>query len=546
MSKRKKSKGKAKPQHTGTLPHGLDPTRPNPRNGMATHGLSLDDAIAAGRYMASKWLRWFTGALYALAVRQADVGTMAVTKDGIMLVDPCVKTWPIEWIAFGMLHEIGHWLRDHWDRGKAIGAEPGVWNLAGDLALNSEYHEARITVPEWALLPDRPEITAGCIFGPFLPIVLHFNPWVIDDLTLEHGETQEAYYAKLRDVIERVQLPAGAGGSSGKDDTEGDADGSSGGDGDEDDAEGQGDDDGPSGAGWTPGQGNGPQVVGRGHCGSCAGNPVDGEPGDDDPYRRSRAERENLKRQAAEEIRREGQAGRGNIPGGWSRWANDTLQTPVVPWGQKVARISRGAVTNVAGIGARTYARPSRRQAIYGWGDGTPIFSASVKTIPVVEVDVDTSGSMGQSELVDCASELAGILRTLNAPINFVAIDAEIHEAKPVASWREAVAMFTGGGGTDFRPAFERLRKMPKRKRPHLLIFMTDGGGPAPSVPVPGVQVIWLLVGAHAQKPWTCDDADGWNSTGSVAFGEFVFVDPDVEQRVLRQEMEAIDDADAA
>ncbi len=56
-----------------------------------------------------------------------------------------------------------------------------------------------------------------------------------------------------------------------------------------------------------------------------------------------------------------------------------------------------------------------------------------------------------------------------------------------------------GGGGTNFIPVFEELKKL--RRPPEVLVFATDGCGPAPQVQPPGMSVIWLGIGPYKQKP---------------------------------------------
>lgn len=51
------------------------------------------------------------------------------------------------------------------------------------------------------------------------------------------------------------------------------------------------------------------------------------------------------------------------------------------------------------------------------------------------------------------------------------------------------------------RPAFDALLRRPTERRPHIIVFATDGFGPAPITAPRDVLVIWLLVGAQAVRP---------------------------------------------
>ena len=56
-----------------------------------------------------------------------------------------------------------------------------------------------------------------------------------------------------------------------------------------------------------------------------------------------------------------------------------------------------------------------------------------------------------------------------------------------------------GRGGTDFRPALARAAKL--QPRPSLVIYLTDGYGPAPNHAPLGMEVIWCLVGEQTKEP---------------------------------------------
>jgi predicted metal-dependent peptidase len=119
--------------------------------------------------------------------------------------------------------------------------------------------------------------------------------------------------------------------------------------------------------------------------------------------------------------------------------------------------------------------------------------------VPRVALVVDTSGSMGSREIEDALTEARGILEAVGAEVTFVACDADVHELRPVSTVRDAMRLLKGGGGTDFRPAFEALSAV--KPRPEVVIFATDGYGPAPHVQPPGMNTIWLLVGGNKNPP---------------------------------------------
>jgi len=256
--------------------------------------------------------------------------------------------------------------------------------------------------------------------------------------------------------------------------------------------------------------------VGAGACGSCAGHATDGEPpdqGDASPGHSDavRIKVQQITAQAVQQAAERGPAG--SVPAGLARWAGSLLAPPQVPWRAKLARVVRGVVT---ATGARatdsSYARPHRRQAGLGFGGGVPVLTRPVYRVPNVLVAIDTSGSMGDEELRTAASELSGVLSAVRG-VTFMACDCAVHEQKKVTTMSEALALFTGGGGTSFYPIFSAVAEM--KSKPNVVIVLTDGGGSAPASAPPGVTVIWVLVGRYQCKP---------DFAGGQPFGEFIEV----------------------
>lgn len=240
--------------------------------------------------------------------------------------------------------------------------------------------------------------------------------------------------------------------------------------------------------------------AGGGYCGSCAGRPLPNEPDGSDPDGRTEGEQERSLREVAEDIQRVAAArGIGSIPAALRRWADEALAPPVVPWRKKLAQLARRAVAWRPGAVDHRYDAPSRRQAGIGYGVGRPVLPRLRAPVPRVALVIDTSGSMGSAEIADCLGEAKGVLEAVGAELEFCACDAAVHELRPVADIRAMAALLKGGGGTDFRPAFEALAT--RKPRAEVVIFATDGYGPAPELPPAGMHTIWLLVGGNEQPP---------------------------------------------
>lgn len=255
-----------------------------------------------------------------------------------------------------------------------------------------------------------------------------------------------------------------------------------------------------------------------GKCGSGAGNKVLGEVDASHPAARSPAAITAIVKQAALAVAQE-QREHGNIPDGLLRDVQAILAPPKVPWSRVLQRKIRAAVGRRLGAVDFGFHALSRRQGALSTilGSSAPILPKLFAPELLVEVVIDTSGSMGARELAACLRETQGVLRAVGAKIRFTAIDAIIQSEKELTNLDQALTLLKGGGGTDFRPLFERLPRRPKSKRPQIVVFMTDGFGPAPETPPKDVHVIWLLIGEEACRPFK-------NTTQHIDWGDAVYI----------------------
>lgn len=474
----------------------------------------LNVKISVARKKACDAYPYFTQALLDLVmVPLANLGTYATSRNSVCYWCPvCTMLWTDEEIAGALVHEAGHIMRDHHGRCEAhCGCEMSrEFNVAGDLENNRSIVLGPLKLPGDPLLPEK--------FG--LP----------DDLLAE--EYVDLMRKRAREEGDQP------GDDQGDEQQEGGDQGDQGGD-DGDDGDQGGGDDGDQGGGQG-GEGGGDQgdqggegdqggiesggpgdlqlPPGSGHCGGCAGNPVEGEP-ESHPAERSDDEIEATRQAVAKKIAEHvAKNGRGSVPGGWDVWAEQQLRPPTVPWQQILLRLARFAVAHQQGANEYRYDRPSRRQASLGYGPGAPIQPRLRSPVPDVLFAVDTSGSMGTDELTHVLSEFSGLIKTINAEVGFCAIDSQVHTMQTVRTLDEAKQLMKGGGGTSFVPLFEQVRTM--RRKPAVLIVATDGCGPAPAIQPHGVRVVWLLVGPYQRKPW----AEGGHYDGEIRWGDFVEV----------------------
>lgn len=419
--------------------------------------------FAAGRIKACSLMPYFSTAVMGLVpYEMPGFGTLGVTARAVLIWDPDLsKKWTVEQLAWVLLHEVGHYLREHSARRERLGADPDLWNIAGDAEINDDLVAAGAQFPVLEAGDGVPPELVGKPGG--------ITPKLIG---CSDGKLCEEYYEHLRQ-----KQRSGKGGSG--------------------QGEGQGI------AGLPP-----PGGTSKG-CGSGAGKPVsEAEQQVPAHLGKSAAEQKRIQRSVAEAVRKEAAKGRGTLPAGLRRWAEEVLGTPQVPWQQTLARLVRNAVAFRPGAGDYRYDRPSRRQGAFGYGPGSPVFPALRQPVPSVSVIVDTSGSMGGGDLLVALEETKGVLAAVGANATFIACDAAVHEVKRVRTVKEAAALLKGGGGTDMRPAIEAAQQ--GRPRPEVIVVMTDGdiGDPGPA---PAANVVWVCIGKSG----------GF----SPAFGQVVFVE---------------------
>jgi hypothetical protein len=104
---------------------------------------------------------------------------------------------------------------------------------------------------------------------------------------------------------------------------------------------------------------------------------------------------------------------------------------------------------------------------------------------PTVMVVIDTSASLSPDMLAMIAAELDHLARSHTVMV--VECDAVVHA---VYRYRGRLDKVHGRGGTDLRPPFAPA--ILRRVHPDVVVYFTDGYGPAPQV-APAMPVIWCL-----------------------------------------------------
>jgi len=175
--------------------------------------------------------------------------------------------------------------------------------------------------------------------------------------------------------------------------------------------------------------------------------------------------------------------GIGNTPGGDHYDVRD-VQRGHLDW----RRLLRRYVGQILQVRA-TFSRPSRR-----FPNLVGIVPGKCRRCerPRVMAIIDTSGSVTPKLLELISSELTILARHYTVLV--IECDAVVHA---VYEYRCPLKDVHGGGGTDFRPPLEStfLRK----HRPDLVVYFTDGLGPAPHR-TPRVPLVWCLT-PGGQRP---------------------------------------------
>lgn len=200
----------------------------------------------------------------------------------------------------------------------------------------------------------------------------------------------------------------------------------------------------------------------------------------------SALEQEAIRRAVAEAARRCGTA-----PGHWREWAEVVLQPPKVPWEREL----RGAVRRLYGLGAdadeATYARPARRRL------PNVVLPGREHAAPHVAVVLDSSGSVGTAEWSRALSELGGILRTLDCPVEVYVVDTEVQWHGWVDGGRVQDVPLEGRGGTDMSRGLAEA----EAARPAVIVVVTDGLTPWPDRK-PRARVVVVLTGPGSAPSW--------------------------------------------
>jgi len=191
--------------------------------------------------------------------------------------------------------------------------------------------------------------------------------------------------------------------------------------------------------------------------------------------------------------------GIGSVSGHLARWAGD-LTDPKVDWRQELATLVRHATADAMGASDYRYRRPSRRQSAFP----DIVLPSLRQPVPNVAVVVDTSGSMRGHDLGIALAEVNGILNATgtNRQCTVLSVDAQVQACRKVFHADQVVVK--GGGGTNMGRGIAGASTL--TPRPDVVIVLTDGHTPWPTIPPYGMRVVIGLICHY----WNVPETPSW------------------------------------
>ena len=179
----------------------------------------------------------------------------------------------------------------------------------------------------------------------------------------------------------------------------------------------------------------------------------------------------------------------GDLPAGLERWVERML-SPRLDWRQLLGRF-------IQALARCDYAwMPPNRRYLH---QGLYLPSMRSTDLPEVVVAVDTSGSVAPGEMDQFAAELSAILETCAQTVHLLYCDSRVARVETLNRQDLPLSLTAqGGGGTDFRPAFDWVKD--QGLSPLCMIYLTDlACNRYPQSP--GYPVLWAHMGAVGQTP---------------------------------------------
>jgi len=178
----------------------------------------------------------------------------------------------------------------------------------------------------------------------------------------------------------------------------------------------------------------------------------------------------------------------GKLPASLQRLLGPAMK-PRVDWRSPLRRYVQEVTT-----ADYSWTRPNRRYLPLG------VFLPSLYSIECgrFAIGIDTSGSVDTVVFAQFSAEVQSIVDEMQpSSVDVLYCDARVNHVDSFARNEPIVFHPTGGGGTDFRPVFEKLADDP----PAVLIYLTDLYGTFPDV-APDFPVVWATPTQNTPVPF--------------------------------------------
>ena len=181
----------------------------------------------------------------------------------------------------------------------------------------------------------------------------------------------------------------------------------------------------------------------------------------------------------------------GKLPDSLKRIVEKSYYIPTLDWASLVASLLSEDQNDYS------FSQPDRRflEADYMLPD-----LYSIDRLKDVVFAYDTSGSITQNMLQSFFMETLNLFENFSSLQGWLGVcDWDLHSFEPVdgqSSYNDF--NFIGGGGTSFRPIFDKVKE--KGIKPKALFYFTDTYGDFPDED-PGYPVFWLVPTDYGEKP---------------------------------------------
>lgn len=182
----------------------------------------------------------------------------------------------------------------------------------------------------------------------------------------------------------------------------------------------------------------------------------------------------------------------GKMPAALDRFVDELLDA-TLPWQELLARFMHNVAKNDF-----NWSRPNKAlMQMYGLYLPT-LHNEACGSVALV---IDTSGSIGQTELSEFGAELNGILDMVRPErVHVIYCDCSINHVEEFTPDQYPVKLEArGGGGTDFRPAFDYIDE--NLTDVQCAIYLTDMYGTFPDTE-PGYPTMWVSNSQVSEAPF--------------------------------------------